>query len=110
MRLAAEAAGLSRHRMRTALLVASIPRQRFEELVESDAPPTVTALAEMGRLRSTEKAHMPLDPRAIAVRALARRVVRLVRLLASPDRFAAECTAIGAELAALPAHKAHMEN
>jgi hypothetical protein len=46
---AARAAGLSRGQMVTALRVAAIPTDEFERLVESDAPPTVTALAERGK-------------------------------------------------------------
>jgi hypothetical protein len=42
-------AGLSRDRAITALRVASISRERFEAQVESDEPPTVTALADQGR-------------------------------------------------------------
>jgi hypothetical protein len=39
---AADAAGLSDHQRVTALRVANIPRDEFEELVESDDPPTAT--------------------------------------------------------------------
>ncbi len=46
--LAAEAAGLSKHRTKTALRVASIPDTQFDQLVEGDQPPTVTALAAIG--------------------------------------------------------------
>lgn len=44
-------AGLSPDQKVTALRVASIPGEDFEEAVESEAPPTVTELAERGRVR-----------------------------------------------------------
>jgi hypothetical protein len=46
---AAEAAGLSEHRRKTALRMASVPAEDFEQHVESSAPPTVTKLAEQGK-------------------------------------------------------------
>jgi hypothetical protein len=46
---AADAAGLSERQRKTALRVASIPEDEFERQVESDDPPTVTALAERGK-------------------------------------------------------------
>ena len=49
MRKAAEAAGMSRSQMWRALQVASIPEDEFEALVESDEPPTVTALVRYAR-------------------------------------------------------------
>lgn len=45
---AARDAGMSRDQKRTALRVASVPEDEFEAAVESDDPPTVTALAEQG--------------------------------------------------------------
>ena len=45
---AARDAGMSRHQKRTALRVANVPEDEFEALVESDDPPTVTALSEKG--------------------------------------------------------------
>lgn len=109
-RLAAEAAGLSRHQLRTALSIGAIPLERFEELVEGENPPTVTALAEMGRAISSGWRGQPAEhPRAMEVKALARRVARLVRLRASPDRLSAECTAIAQELVALSSPDTDME-
>lgn len=46
---AATDAGLSEHQRKQAIRVASVPRDEFESLVESDNPPTVSALAEMGK-------------------------------------------------------------
>lgn len=45
---AAEDAGLSDRQRKTALRVASIDKDEFERVIESDNPPTVTQLAEMG--------------------------------------------------------------
>jgi hypothetical protein len=42
---AAEAADLSDRQRHTALRVASVPKEEFEDAVESDDPPTVTELA-----------------------------------------------------------------
>ncbi len=46
---AAEQAGLSERQQYTALRVANVPKDEFERLVESDNPPTVTKLAELGK-------------------------------------------------------------
>jgi hypothetical protein len=46
---AADAAGLSEHRRKTALRVANVPEDEFEEAVEADDPATVTELAERGK-------------------------------------------------------------
>ena len=40
VRQAAEAAGISRHQMYQAMKLASVPRDEFEAMVESDDPPT----------------------------------------------------------------------
>lgn len=45
---AARRAGLSEHETRTAVAVASVPKDEFEAQVESDSPPTVTSLAKQG--------------------------------------------------------------
>jgi len=45
---AATAAGLSEHQRKTAVRIASIPRDEFEDAVDSDNPVTVTELAERG--------------------------------------------------------------
>lgn len=46
---AARAAGMSPHQQAQAVRVANVPADQFEKLVESDTPPTVTKLAEMGK-------------------------------------------------------------
>jgi len=43
---AADEAGLSEHQRKTALRVANVPADDFERQVESDSPPTITALAD----------------------------------------------------------------
>jgi hypothetical protein len=45
---AAQEAGLSKRQEKTAVRVANVPEEEFEAQVESDSPPTVTALAEQG--------------------------------------------------------------
>lgn len=42
------AAGLSEHKAKQAVRVARVPKDEFDELVESDNPPTVTELARRG--------------------------------------------------------------
>jgi hypothetical protein len=54
---AARDAGLSDDQRKQALRVANVPAEEFEEAVESEAPPTVTALAERGK----QSAPKPLD-------------------------------------------------
>lgn len=51
----ARQAGLSKRQQKTALRVASIPKAKFEALVESDDPPTVTKLAEIELSESSIK-------------------------------------------------------
>ena len=46
---AAEQAGLSERQKVTALRVASIPSEAFDQQIESNNPPTITALADQGR-------------------------------------------------------------
>jgi hypothetical protein len=48
-RRAAEAAGMSKDQEVTAVRVANVPADEFDALVEGDDPPTVTALAEIGK-------------------------------------------------------------
>lgn len=46
---AANEAGLSKDQAKDAIRVANIPTESFEQQVESDEPPTITALAEQGK-------------------------------------------------------------
>jgi hypothetical protein len=46
---AAERAGMSKDQAVTAIRVANLPDDSFEDQIESDEPPTITALAEQGR-------------------------------------------------------------
>lgn len=46
---AAVDAGLSEHQHKQAIRVANVPDKDFEDLVESEDPPTVTALSDIGR-------------------------------------------------------------
>ena len=45
---AAESAGMSKHQQVQATRVASVPDEEFNRMVESETPPTVTKLAEIG--------------------------------------------------------------
>lgn len=86
---AARDAHISRDQKRTALRVASVPRATFEALVESENPPTVTAMAKLG----TRAAPKPLvdlkgrDPREFALATRAQGIVEeLVRYVdGQPD-------------------------
>jgi hypothetical protein len=53
---AATDAGLSERQRKTALRVASVPEAEFLAQVESDDPPTITALAEQGKTESVTPA------------------------------------------------------
>ena len=46
---AAEDAGFSVHQKRTALRIANVPAEQFEQAVESEEPPTITELADAGK-------------------------------------------------------------
>jgi hypothetical protein len=46
---AADEAGMSPRQAKDAIRVANVPQETFERLVESDNPPTITALAELGK-------------------------------------------------------------
>jgi hypothetical protein len=52
---AADEAGLSGRQAKDAIRVANVPEESFEEQVESDDPPTITALAEQGKRSLTPK-------------------------------------------------------
>jgi AbiEi antitoxin C-terminal domain len=64
-REAATQAGISKDQQVTAVRVASVPADQFEQAVESDTPPTVTALAKAGtqaRMTSAVVAATPQPP------------------------------------------------
>jgi hypothetical protein len=67
---AAEEAGLSRRQAVTAIRVGNVPKDEFERQVESDDPPTVTALAEQGK-RSAPAASGQPQPAIPARRSIA---------------------------------------
>ncbi len=45
----AREAGIGLHQMRQMVRVANIPEEEFERLIESEKPPTVEVLANLGR-------------------------------------------------------------
>ncbi len=47
---AANEAGLSEHQRKQAIRIGGIDEAQFNELVDSDNPPTVTALSEIGNV------------------------------------------------------------
>ena len=55
---AAEEAGMSEYQQKTAVRVANVPEEEFEDAVDSDNPPTVTRLAEEGK-KSRPKSDKP---------------------------------------------------
>lgn len=73
---AARTAGMSRDQKRTALRVASVPAKVRERLIESDDPPTVTALAKMGtKPRPIDVLH-GRDPKDFTVATAAMALIR----------------------------------
>ncbi|MGH8572389.1 MAG: hypothetical protein ACREX8_07430, partial [Gammaproteobacteria bacterium] len=58
---AATEAGLSEHQRKTALRIAAIPEEEFEAQIESDDPPTVSALAEQGTQKKPKPLYDPLE-------------------------------------------------
>lgn len=56
---AARDAGMSERQQKTAIRVANVPAAHFEAAVESDEPPTVTRLADMGRQSASPDAPVP---------------------------------------------------
>ena len=69
MRQAADAAGLSRSAMYNAIALANIPEDYFEELIESDNPPTMPELILIGK---SKKPPLPKTPLERALDAVAR--------------------------------------
>lgn len=58
-RQAAAEAGMSKDQQVTAVRVANVPEKAFDAAVEGDDPPTVTALAEMGKQARPKPAKLP---------------------------------------------------
>ena len=89
----AKGAGMSRGQAVTAIRVARIADEDFERQVESDSPPTVTALARQGRrsLKSTVRHDEPTATPA-AKRKLERRLERFEHAF-SMIMFNCECAA-----------------
>lgn len=78
-REAGEQAGMSRDQQVTAVRVANVPAEQFEMAVESADPPTVTALAEMGRQPRPAKIIDHTDGCDPAEFALATQVLAMLR-------------------------------
>jgi hypothetical protein len=81
---AADAAGLSEHQRKTALRVANVPRDEFEAALSSGIPPSVTVMAERGKVPK------PLEPHASPIPADPTQVAKATALL---REFAAFCGA-----------------
>jgi hypothetical protein len=95
---AASKAGLSERQRKTALRINNIPRDEFEDAVESDDPPTITELAERGTQHSTDhlRGRDPADfQAATALLGLLHHIIRIssdidfdaaLRGLSKPER------------------------
>lgn len=64
-RQAAADAGMSKRQQVTAVRVANVPQQEFDAAVEGDDPPTVTALAEMGKQARPKPTKLPTPKQAM---------------------------------------------
>ena len=64
---AAKEAGLSDDQRKTALRVASIPKEQRDALIEAETPPTVTQLAEIGKQSKLTPLLISFLPTSIAV-------------------------------------------
>ncbi|MGG7580636.1 hypothetical protein [Rhizobium sp. Nf11,1] len=74
---AARQAGMSERQQVTAVRVANVPTEEFERQVESDAPPTITQLAEQGK-----KAAPPQPPKPAGFADATKLIGELERLAA----------------------------
>jgi hypothetical protein len=59
---AAEQAGLSEHQRKTAIRMANMPEEEFERAIKSASPPTVTQLAERGKVARPAVPGPPVTP------------------------------------------------
>lgn len=71
--------GMSPHQVKQAVRVANIPKDEFESAVEAANPPTVTALAEMGKKSRPTKVIDHLDGRDPKDFALATEILSALR-------------------------------
>lgn len=85
-RLLAQQAGLGERQRKTAVNVANIPADKFEAAVESQTPPTVTKLAEMGK-----QSRAPAPPQGFS---------QATHLLGTVRRFAEFCASQSPEFVA----------
>jgi hypothetical protein len=83
---AAAEAGLSEHQRKTALRIANVPEKEFDAAVESDSPPTVTALAEEGR-QTAAKTATPTGHDAHASDKRLKNLLAKIRDLTGNERF-----------------------
>ena len=63
---AATDAGMTEHGKKNAIRVASVSPDEFEAAVQSDTPPTVTALAERGKVSRALEPPVPAHPAQVA--------------------------------------------
>lgn len=82
-------AGLSERQRKTALRVANVPDDSFERQVESEAPPTITALAEQGKRKLLDLGKTSPDDFKMATAGLGalRRYTEFLDTV-EPERFA----------------------
>jgi hypothetical protein len=64
----ASEAGLSEHRRKQAMRVASVPADSFQNQVESESPPSISRLAEQGKATRAGASHPPASRDAIEAR------------------------------------------
>lgn len=85
---ATKEAGLSERQVKTAVRVANVPAEHFEEQIESANPPTVTELARQGTTRRAAEAVPVDDDDDIAMRAdhVIRQAVDLLRVMPQHQR------------------------
>ena len=74
---AAESAGLSERQRKTALRVASVPAEEFEQEVEGEDPPTITALASRGTVHKEQ--NNPAFPQATQALGTLRELARFCK-------------------------------
>jgi len=91
---AAQDAGLSERQRKTALQVATIPEDEFEEAIESDDPPTLTELAERGTIKKSPSAVLLRAPREVDMVSSAMLLALLCHLKNIPTRMAMICAIV----------------